>query len=361
MKNADELLGSYRSWDELLAGNGPVEEPELCSMLGAGFLSQAQYRQAALQFARVSHFQPTNFFARIGFAKALAFGGWTDRGLAEIDKLEKDLPNLNPRFLAETAGVRAAAYYAQTNFARAEDVLKKAQETYPNDPAISDSLFELYRLAGRFTNALALLDRQIEKSPTNIVARLQKAELLLGREDFEGAHATLDLVLAAAPNNTAALLFHAFAFIQEKKYDDAMIRVDKVLMSDPNNAQALAYKGIVHMEQKNPEKAREAFDQALKKEPNNFSVLRNRAILNLRSERWEEAKGDYQALRRIAPKSHAVLYGLGEVAYHQKDYEAAKRYYENYLKNAPATGSAELEEEKKKVQARLREIGGAQK
>lgn len=358
---ADELLGAYRSWDDMLAGNGPVDHPDLCLMLGASFINQSQFRQAALQYSRAVHFQTTNVTARLGFAKALVFGGWPAKGLEEIARIEKEVPNLAGQHLAQAAGVRAAAYYSQTNFAMAEETLKTAQAAYPNDPTLPDSLFELYRVSGRYTNALAVLDQQIRKSPTNLVAQLQKAELLLGREEFARAHETLDIVLATSPNNSAALMFHAFAFIQEKKYEDAMIRIDKVLQSDPENVQALVYKGIIHMEQKNAEKARESFDRALKKQPENLTVLRNRAILNLRSERWDDAKDDYEALRRAAPKSHAVLYGLGEVAYHQKDFEKAKRHYESYLKNAPALGSAELEEEKKKVQARLQEISSGKK
>lgn len=358
---ADELLGAYASWDDMLAGNGPVDQPYLCYILGSSFIRQSQFRQAAFQFSRAVHFQPTNILARIGLAKSLVFGGWAEKGAEEIARLESDVPGLPSAVRAEIAGIRAAALYSRKEFAKAEEMLKQAQQALPNEAALSDSLVELYRASGRFDDALEQLNQQIKRSPTNLLVQLQKAELLLSREDFTNAHATLDGVLAVSPNNSAALLFHAFAYIQQKKFDDALVRIDKVLQGDPDHVQALVYKGIVHMEQKAPEKAREAFNHALTKDPGNVTVLRNRAILNLRTERWDEAGEDYEALRKVAPKAHAVLYGLGEVAYHTKDHEAAQRYYQAYLKNAPASGSPELEEERKKVQARLEEISGGKK
>jgi tetratricopeptide (TPR) repeat protein len=353
---ADELLGAFKSWDELIARNGPIDRPDLCLMLGQILISQSQYRQAALQFSRTVAFQPTNFTARLGIARSLVLGNWNEQGLAEVEKIADEFRDLPPREIGEIAALRAAAYFGQNNFAKAEETLQNARTAQPNEPMLTDSLVELYRATGRFTNALELLEEQIRSKPTNILARLQKAELLLGREDFEAAHSTLDSLLAVAPGQPSALLFHAFAYIQEKKHDEALIRIAQVLQMDPDNTQALIYKGIVHMEQEDFDKGRAAFDAALKKDPANVTVLRNRAILNMRSKRWSDAKEDYEALRKIAPKSHAVLYGLGEVAYNQKDHEAAERYYTSYLKYAPEGGTAELEEEKKKVQARLQEL-----
>lgn len=360
-KEAEEMLSDYRNWDELLSRNGPVDEPEMCLMLGSRFTTQQQFRQAALQFSRTIHFQPSNFVARVSFARALVFGGWPERGLAELARLEQELPEvvkLNP---AEVAAARAAAFFMQNKVDEAESVLTKARAQEPDNAMLRDSLLDIYRASGRITNALAILDQQIQRQPTNMVVQMQKAELLLSRDQFEAAQATLDSVLAASPGHPGALLFQAFGYIQEKKYDLALLRLDKVLEADPENVQALIYKGVANMELKQFEKAREAFEDALTIEPENVTALRNRAILSLRAERWSQAKEDYEELKRVAPKSHAVLYGLGEVAFHQNDHEEAKRYYESYLKHAPKSGPPQFQEERSKVEARLREIQTAKK
>ncbi|HEV8543137.1 MAG TPA: tetratricopeptide repeat protein, partial [Verrucomicrobiae bacterium] len=197
------------------------------------------------------------------------------------------------------------------------------------------------------------------KNPTNTVVLLQKAELQVNLEQFDAAHRTLDRLLSVTPRDIPALLFQAFSFIQEKKFDQALLTVDKVLREDPENFQALTAKGIAHMELKDNDSARAAFDRVLRREPDNPVALRNRALLNVRTQRWGEAKDDYEHLEKLTPRAYAVMYGLADVAYNLKEYKKAARLYQDYLKFAPAKGTPELEEEKTKVRARLKEIESA--
>ncbi len=355
-KTLEERFGGYRSWDKLLAENGPFDEPEFCQYLGANLLSQTQFRQAALQFARTIHFEPTNSVARISYVKSLSGGNWLNQAMAELDKIATDFPQLSDAEKVEMANVRASLYFKQNDFATAEKTLKAAQEALPEQGALAESLYELYRAAGQYTNALATINRQLEKTPTNVVIHMQKAELQLGHGDFEGTHQTLDKVLSINPKLVSAQVYHAFVYMQEGKYDRAWTTVDKVLQEDSDNTQALLYRGIAHLEKKEVDEAREAFDELLAKEPQNFAALRNRAILHLGAQRWSEAKDDYKELQKVTPRSYAVMYGLAEIAYAQNKREEATRYYQKYLQYAPAEGGPELAEEKKKVQQRLQEL-----
>jgi tetratricopeptide (TPR) repeat protein len=355
-KTLDERFGGYRSWDRLLQDNGPFDHPEFCLYLGANLLNQTQFRQAALQFSRTIAYQPTNFFARISFVKSLLGGNWLDRAMAELDKIASDFPEMSDANKVELVNARASALFKRNDFAAAESMLKSAQQSLPQQTALAESLFELYRAAGQYTNALATINQQLERTPTNLVIHMQKAELQLANRDFDGTHQTLDRVLALNSKLVSAQVYHGFAYIQEGKFDQALATVEKVLREEPENTQALLYRGIAHLEKKEYDKAREAFDDLLSREPENHAALRNRAILHLRAQRWSEAKDDYEQLRRITPKSYAVMYGLAEVAYGQNKRAEATRYYDLYLKYAPADGGPELEEEKKKVRQRLQEL-----
>ena len=355
-KTLEEKFGGYRSWDLLLGDNGPFDHPEFCENLGANLLDQTQYRQAALQFSRTIAFQPTNFSARISFAKCLVGGSWINEAMAELDAISKSFPNLPEVNQVDLATVRASAYFRGNDFDKAEQTLKTAREAMPEQTGISESLFELYRASGRITNATALINEQLNRTPTNTTIYLQKAELQLSTRDFKGAHETLDKVLAIAPKTIPAQLFHAFAYIQETDYDRAISTVERVLREDSDNTQALLYKGIAHLEKKEYDEAREMFDRLLALQPGNLAALRNRAILNLRAQRWGEAKDDYEELRKLTPKSHAVMYGLGEIAFNENRREEATRYYQAYLKYAPAEGGPEFAEEMKRVQERLQQL-----
>ncbi len=355
-KTLEQKLGNYRSWDTMLQENGPFDHPEFCALLGDGFLNQAQYRQAASQFSRVAFFQPTNLAARISLAKAYVYGNWAEKGMAEIQAIEKDFSGRPVSDQADIIALKAAAFFANKEFPKAEQLLQSARSRYPDEGSLTQALFELYRVSGRTTNALAVANQQLESNPTNMVVLLQKAELQLNMDDLAGAHATAAEVLKLAPKSSSALLFEAFVFIRESNYPQAQASLEKVLQQDPDNVQAMLYKGITLMEQKQTDKARDAFDKVLDKQSDNVAALRNRAILNLRAQQWAAAETDYQRLRKLTPRSHAVMYGLAEVAYAQKNFIDATRYYELYLKYAPQEATGDLLEEKRKVQDRLKEL-----
>jgi tetratricopeptide (TPR) repeat protein len=352
----EEKFGGYRSWDALLAENGPYDHPDFCEILGINLLSQTQYRQAALQFSRTIAFQPTNFNARISFVKCLVGGVWLDEAMAELDRMSTEFSDLAEANKVDMANVRATIHFQKNDFAKAEQTLKTAKEALPEQTALGESLFELYRAAGKYTNAMELINEQLQKTPTNIVIHLQKVELQMGARDFRGVHESLDKVLTLAPKNVPAQLYRAFAYIQEADYDRAISTVDRILREDADNSQALLYKGIAHLEKKQYDQARSAFDKVIAEQADNLAALRNRAILHLRGQRWSEAKDDYEQLRKLMPKSHAVMYGLGEIAFNQNKREEAKRYYQAYLKYAPAEGGPELDQEKKRVQERLQQL-----
>jgi tetratricopeptide (TPR) repeat protein len=348
----------FRSWTSLLTEGGPTDHPVICEMLGDVFLNQSQYRQASLYYSRTAFYDPTNSHARISLAKALVTGNWIDRGREEIKKIRNDLPALSVTNRIELIALDAIADYNQGKFAEAEQKLQEAKNAYPDQPSVALSLSELYRAAGKLTNALTILDEQRRKYPDNLSLKIKEAELLLQNNQGEKANFLINEVLAASPKDTGALLYGAFVNIQEKKFDEGMKRLDRVLELDPENVQAYVYKGNIFIEKKDFESAREALDKALELQPANLTALRNRAILNLKSENLSAAKKDYELLQRVIPRSHVVYYGLGDIAYKKKDYAEAAKYYESYLKYAPAEGSKELQEEKKEVQNRLAEVKG---
>jgi tetratricopeptide (TPR) repeat protein len=355
-KTLDERFGGYRSWDAILADNGPFDHPDFCQPFGNNLLSQGQYRQAALQFSRVAHHQPTNFSARLGFVKCLASGNWLDDAMAELQRMDRDFPRPTEAEKVELARVRAGAFYGRGELAKAEEILKNARQEMPEQTALSESMFEFYRVTGNVTNALAVINQQLNKTPTNTVIHLQKAELLLSVGDFKAAHESLDRLLAMAPKNAPANLMQAFAHMQQSEHDKAIAVLDRLLRDDSENVQALLYKGIAHFQKGELDKSRDAFDAILSQDPDHQLALRNRAVLHLKAKRWGEAKDDYERLRKLAPKSHSVMYGLAEIAAEEGENAEAIRFYEAYLKYAPQEGGAELEEEKKRVRERIEQL-----
>ena len=362
LKRLQDEFGEYRSWDRILLANGPFEHPDFCEMLGANYLEQGQFRQALLQFSRVVEYQPGNFNSRLGMVRSLLGGNWMPEAMAALDKIEQDLKDLTVEQQVELTRVRAGAYFAQRDIDKAEDTLKKARARLPKQPGLAESMFELYRATGNYSNALEVINEQLSNSPTNATTvYLQKAELHLSVRDFLGAHETLNRVLVIAPKNIQAHLLQGFAYIQEREYDKAITVLDRVLREESGNLQALLYKGIANFEKGDLDEAREAFDSILSQDSNHQLALRNRAVVHLRTKRWGEAKEDYERLRKLAPRSHSVMYGLAEVASEEGRNVDAIRFYEAYLRFAPNEGGTELEQEKARVQERLQQLRNAGK
>ncbi|HEV8543718.1 MAG TPA: tetratricopeptide repeat protein, partial [Verrucomicrobiae bacterium] len=157
-KGLEEKFGNYRTWDTMLGDNGPFDQPEFCQSLGEFFVNQFQYRQAALQFSRAVHFQPTNFVARIALARAYVAGQWIPRAIAELDGIDREFKELPSTNRLDIISLRAGAAFAAGDFPRAEGLLKNAVAQNPDESAASQALVELYRGAGHYTNAIAVLD-----------------------------------------------------------------------------------------------------------------------------------------------------------------------------------------------------------
>ena len=63
-------LGKWRSWAQILAMNGPIDEPNACYSLGMLFIKAELFRQAAREFARAQVLAPGYPEAAAGYAAA---------------------------------------------------------------------------------------------------------------------------------------------------------------------------------------------------------------------------------------------------------------------------------------------------
>lgn len=359
-KTVAELFG-YRGWDTLLNENGPVDVPEYLYAEGNAFRVNMLVRQAADCFARSAELWPTNPSPRMGLAATLITAKWTDEALKVIGALHQDT-NTTRMQKMELISMEAAIFFAKQDTNRAETALLEAVKKYPSEITFYNSLNEMYRASGQWKKAEEMVSQIVTQYPTNVSLRLQRVELALNAGDTNTAASDLKELEKLEPNNIDASLFRVFMALQDKDYKRGAAEVDKILQVNEKMPQALVYKGIIHMEQKEDQPAIEAFTKALKADPDNVVAMRNRAIANLHAGKLNDAKKDYETLLYSLPPSHAFYYGLGEIAYKKGQKEEAIRNFELYLKFAPKPdpkNPPELEEERKTVEGRLKELKGS--
>ena len=318
-KSLEEKFDRYRTWNALLAVNGPIDDPIICFRLGQTFVSQGLFRQSALQFTRVLQLDPENLDARLWLAQAFLAGQIPDKALeitTEIRARQSARP-LTSTNLVELIRLEAMAHFNKGEVETAEKTLREARRQYPQNDTLLDTLTQVYVRANRLTNALAVLDEQLKLKPDASLTLLNKAYVCMKLEAYEQAKAAVGAVLRKDPDNVQALLDKGAIFIQTKLYKDALAPLDHVL----------------------------------KLQPNNEIALMNRAIANLQGDQLDAARRDYETLQKRVPTLHRVYYGLGEIAFRCKDVPAAIRHYETYLKYAPPDT-----DEAKQIAERLKQL-----
>jgi tetratricopeptide (TPR) repeat protein len=355
MKTMEEIAGQIRSYDSLVSANGPLDSPQFLYTEGTALMQQSMVRQAADRFRRASELAPTNYTPRLALANALIRAQWIPEALELIGTLQKD-PKMPAPNKMDLISMEAAVEFARKDTNRAEAILIQALQKYPDEGMFYNSLNELYHSSGQFPKAIALMGQLVSRYPTNISLRLQRIETALNTGDTNTAASDLQALEQLAPDNVDAAMYRIYLAIQQKDFKKAMADVEAVLRDNEKHPQALVYKGFIHMENKEDDKAIEAFSAAIKIDPGNLTAIRNRAIAELRAGHLNDAKKDYETMMASMPRSHTIYYGLGEIAYKKNDKQEALRNYELYLRYAPRSGTTELEEERKKVEALVKEL-----
>jgi tetratricopeptide (TPR) repeat protein len=347
--------GFFRTWDSLLMNNGPFDEPSFCFGLGERLAQQTLYRQSAIEFHRVIELEPKSIEARLALANVYLLGRIPENVLDLIVEM-RQFPNLSVRQEQDLVQLEAGAYFAQGNVDKAEAKLLEAQLKGPNDPRVMGTLLQMYGYSGRWSNALAVTEAQLQIKPGNPELILSQAEFLLNLSRYEEAMSVLDGLLSQRPNHVQGLLFKGIVHLQTRAHDEALAYFDRALETDKDNVDALLSKGAVHLEKGEYQKAIIPLDRAIELHPLNWAAIRNRAIAHLRMDNLKAAKKDYDQLRRILPRYHVVHYGLGEIAYQRKDVRNAQKHYQLYLQYAPNSEAPELVKEKEGVKKRLDEL-----
>ncbi len=323
-KTVEDKFGSrYRSWDAVLAANGPIDEPAFCFRLGQTLAQQSLFRQAAIQFIRAGQLDPSNVESAFWLANLYVQSGAPEKALEVIAQIREPRTGnaLAVTNQVELARLEALAQYTLGKTELAEKLLLDTVRHYPKDTGAVETLVQFYLLSNQLTNALETVEHQLKIKSDEVRALLNKTLVCMRLQSYD-----------QASNATAALL-----------------------RKEPNNVMALLNKGAIAIQTKAYREALEPLNQVLKLEPANRAALMNRAIANLQSGQLDDARRDYEELQKALPTLHTVYYGLGEIAYQRKQAADAIKNYNEYLKYAP-TGT----EEYAKISERLKELKSAE-
>ncbi|TKJ29233.1 hypothetical protein CEE39_09335 [bacterium (candidate division B38) B3_B38] len=125
----------------------------------------------------------------------------------------------------------------------------------------------LYAATGKLDEAVAELQKAVAQNPDYIVGRLQLADILLNKRDFQETINLLEPVVTNNPNNYDALLRLGISSSGMKMYRDAIRYYERARRLKPPTIELLNSLGAAYYDSGNREKAKEVFSESIKLKP----------------------------------------------------------------------------------------------
>jgi tetratricopeptide (TPR) repeat protein len=390
-------LEKYRNnWAQVLGTDGPIDDPTYCYWLGIVCARQDLRRQAGQHLERALVLAPKELYPRVDLARLNISCGMPDRALAVLANA-RTIPQ--PRGLDQQTKVdldflEAEAWLAKTNMTKAEHVLLALLDSNPTDSAVRNRVKSVFVAVGNYTNALRMTDQELQLSPTNLQALVEKGLLCMRLGAFSNAIPLLTRALevtnsyplwlyraqahmetgqwSAATNDYYAAL-HEAPLASEPYYglaavalrqgqtnsarqyrllalSNTLVVVEDQLRLAPDNTSALMDKGVLLLQSGEFSNAIPPFTRMLSL-TNSYSAWLNRALAYLQLNQCDAAETDYRKMLRLFPGAYQPYYGLAEVALRRGNTNAAIQQYQQYLSMAPTN-----QDEFQTVMARLKMV-----
>src|SRR5262249_29167784 len=153
----------------------------------------AFYHQAIASFERVRELAPDNVAARFWLAQLYIMARLPARA---ADALQDPLNHPAKFSLVETNEIElhilaAAAYFQQTNYARASELLETEIARHPDDINLVAAATKAYIAHGQFEQALTVIDRKLKSTPEDPVWLFSKGYVCIQLKNYDDAIAAL--------------------------------------------------------------------------------------------------------------------------------------------------------------------------
>jgi tetratricopeptide (TPR) repeat protein len=257
-------------WDQIMALNGPVDDPNVCQVVAQMFAQGGNFRQAAQNLARIQALNPKAIEPRMLLVGMLVQARLPDKALELIEQIrnepkEKPMPAGAQMALLQS---EAWAHVFKNDLATAEKILHAAEAKYPGDDTPFSTLIEIYFRLQQTSNAVALLERELTRNPGNPTALINYAAIKMQNKEFEAAIPMLDTALKSAPDNAYALLNRAIASLHLGRLDEARRDYEHIISKQSRVPHSIYYGlGEIAWRKKSARTALEHYNNYLKTAP----------------------------------------------------------------------------------------------
>jgi tetratricopeptide (TPR) repeat protein len=266
--NLAKQLGSMQNYGLVLGVCGPVDEPELCYLLGDAFSKSGLPRQAIQQFKRAETLAPDVLAPRLALASLYARYRLNAQALEVISQIRGELKKAPESAKIETklSLLEAEVCLSQTNLAGARQIYQSLLQQNPEDSELENSILQAYVTFGDYTSADALLTRMLSQRPDDLDALFAKSGILLRTGRAADAIPILNQILSVT-NSVPAKLNRATAYMQATNYAAAKTEFQELQGQMPNPFFANLGLGELALRQRDTNLAVECFTRCLSNAP----------------------------------------------------------------------------------------------
>lgn len=217
---------------------------------------------------------------------------------------------LNYIYLANYYVRKAKDHGDESCYALAQEVLEKALELQPNDPAALFSLAHVQCSRHQFREGLATAKKALNKDPNNLdtLAVLSDAQMELG--EYEAATATLAAIESKVKIPSPGLWVRQAHLAEVKGQTEVVLsllqRAEKQARKNSQgepSTQTAWYQirlGQFHLEHGELEEANRLLEEAVASQPDYFMARASLADLRVKQGRFDEALAEYRRTISIA-------------------------------------------------------------
>jgi tetratricopeptide (TPR) repeat protein len=260
-----EAFRKYPNWREVLANNGPIDEPAVLVRTGHILTAGGNPVQAAEAFARSAQLAPDWAAPKLWLAQVC--NGLNEFAIA----LEMTSQVLNLAQPPEQSGLPQLLYCRATALQQlgrpnaATDIIEELLRKHPDNSELQVAAAEFYARNLQFEDELRVLQELLKRDPGHLELMAKKglAQLQLAR--YDEAIATLSQVLATDPSNDEARLQRALAYLGSDQLEAARSDYNQLLKTTNAVQNALFGLGSIAWRQQDTNTATQYYQQFLAK------------------------------------------------------------------------------------------------
>lgn len=229
--------------------------------------------------------------------------------------------------------------------AHLKDALRISQEqTGLESAALLNNLAAIYRMAGRYNEALPIFTRLAEGGSHRAVVELNLGQCYLGLRRYPEARASLFRALHLRPRYVDAMAAMGFLETEEGRFEEAAGQYRAAIALIPDSAELRVGLGVALKQSGRLDEAIEAFASAVALDPQMAPAHGNLGAAYAMLGNFDAARVHLERAVAINPRLWDAQNALGMVYAKQGDRAAARAKFEEILAANPINADAMLNE-----------------